>query len=96
MGSVGRNEPCPCGSGRKYKKCHGAPVNAADPVAVLPGDAPGLFGPRAGYLISLLDSFGKAAQPRSYRIMPLAESATRPPNDSIPKNFYVAVCGLKP
>lgn len=23
-GSVGRNDPCPCGSGRKYKKCHGA------------------------------------------------------------------------
>jgi preprotein translocase subunit SecA len=21
---VGRNEPCPCGSGRKYKNCHGA------------------------------------------------------------------------
>jgi SEC-C motif len=21
---VGRNEPCPCGSGRKYKTCHGA------------------------------------------------------------------------
>jgi len=21
---VGRNEPCPCGSGKKYKKCHGA------------------------------------------------------------------------
>ncbi|MFQ5738086.1 MAG: preprotein translocase subunit SecA [Acidobacteriota bacterium] len=21
---IGRNEPCPCGSGRKYKKCHGA------------------------------------------------------------------------
>jgi preprotein translocase subunit SecA len=20
---VGRNEPCPCGSGRKYKHCHG-------------------------------------------------------------------------
>jgi hypothetical protein len=20
---VGRNEPCPCGSGKKYKKCHG-------------------------------------------------------------------------
>lgn len=26
---VGRNEPCPCGSGRKYKKCHGA--NEANP-----------------------------------------------------------------
>lgn len=23
---VGRNEPCPCGSGVKYKKCHGASV----------------------------------------------------------------------
>ena len=21
---VGRNEPCPCGSGKKFKKCHGA------------------------------------------------------------------------
>lgn len=20
---VGRNEPCPCGSGTKYKRCHG-------------------------------------------------------------------------
>jgi uncharacterized protein len=19
----GRNDPCPCGSGKKYKKCHG-------------------------------------------------------------------------
>ena len=23
---VGRNDPCPCGSGKKYKKCHGAGV----------------------------------------------------------------------
>src|SRR5438045_3076731 len=23
---VGRNDPCPCGSGKKYKKCHGANV----------------------------------------------------------------------
>jgi preprotein translocase subunit SecA len=22
-GEVGRNDPCPCGSGKKYKKCHG-------------------------------------------------------------------------
>jgi hypothetical protein len=22
-GKIGRNTPCPCGSGRKYKKCHG-------------------------------------------------------------------------
>jgi preprotein translocase subunit SecA len=24
---VGRNDPCPCGSGKKYKKCHGAQPN---------------------------------------------------------------------
>ena len=24
MKTVGRNEPCPCGSGKKYKSCHGA------------------------------------------------------------------------
>ena len=23
-GKVGRNDPCPCGSGRKFKRCHGA------------------------------------------------------------------------
>ena len=23
----GRNDPCPCGSGKKFKKCHGAPQN---------------------------------------------------------------------
>ena len=25
---VGRNDPCPCGSGKKYKKCCGAGVSA--------------------------------------------------------------------
>ena len=24
-----RNAPCPCGSGKKYKRCHGAPANRA-------------------------------------------------------------------
>jgi preprotein translocase subunit SecA len=27
-GKVGRNEACPCGSGKKYKQCHGAVVQA--------------------------------------------------------------------
>jgi len=26
---TGRNEPCPCGSGKKYKRCHGASSEAA-------------------------------------------------------------------
>jgi preprotein translocase subunit SecA len=25
---VGRNDPCPCGSGKKYKKCHGAGLSS--------------------------------------------------------------------
>jgi preprotein translocase subunit SecA len=35
---IGRNDPCPCGSGKKYKKCHGR-VGAAqgDPTATGPG-----------------------------------------------------------
>jgi preprotein translocase subunit SecA len=30
---IGRNDPCPCGSGKKYKKCHGAVAR--------PGRSPG-------------------------------------------------------
>jgi hypothetical protein len=30
---IGRNKPCPCGSGRKYKKCHGD--EAAPPAAAM-------------------------------------------------------------
>jgi hypothetical protein len=30
MPNIGRNQPCPCGSGKKYKRCHGAwPVDNA-------------------------------------------------------------------
>jgi preprotein translocase subunit SecA len=28
---IGRNDPCPCGSGKKYKKCHGAATAAPTP-----------------------------------------------------------------
>jgi preprotein translocase subunit SecA len=24
LATIGRNDPCPCGSGKKFKKCHGA------------------------------------------------------------------------
>src|SRR5437879_1974667 len=32
MSKIGRNKPCPCGSGKKYKRCHGSPVAQAQPV----------------------------------------------------------------
>ena len=28
---VGRNDPCPCGSGKKYKRCHGGPASSTLP-----------------------------------------------------------------
>ncbi len=34
MAKIGRNEPCPCGSGRKYKKCHGE-VASGPPAAAI-------------------------------------------------------------
>lgn len=34
---AGRNEPCPCGSGRKYKKCHGADGDSRPTVLAISG-----------------------------------------------------------
>lgn len=34
MAKVGRNQPCPCGSGNKYKKCHGRFGNSPVPFDV--------------------------------------------------------------
>ncbi len=34
--SVGRNDPCPCGSGKKYKHCHGRPQPPAEVLYIHP------------------------------------------------------------
>ncbi|MGZ3697823.1 MAG: SEC-C metal-binding domain-containing protein, partial [Bdellovibrionota bacterium] len=39
---VGRNEPCPCGSGKKFKRCHG--VDAAPKVTPPKAGGPALPG----------------------------------------------------
>ena len=62
---VGRNEPCPCGSGKKFKRCHGV---SAEPKLTLPkmnpaastgtetlGAAPSVPGLPAGFDPSKLD-----------------------------------------
>ena len=62
----GRNEPCPCGSGRRYKHCCGSPTAATSPPAAgfpptagLPPAAatlPGAIDPREiGALVALID-----------------------------------------
>jgi hypothetical protein len=40
MGKLSVNDPCPCGSGLKYKKCHGHPVLEKRPRTSLPIDKP--------------------------------------------------------
>jgi hypothetical protein len=72
MSKIGRNEPCSCGSGKKFKHCHGAPVKQESEAESL---AVELLGPHAGSALWMLDSFAAAATPRSYRIMPHAEYA---------------------
>ena len=32
---VGRNEPCPCGSGKKYKHCHASKATKMTPAQLL-------------------------------------------------------------
>ncbi len=39
MTKIGRNQPCPCGSGRKYKRCCGQRDRAAH-VPAVPAEAP--------------------------------------------------------
>ena len=38
---VGRNDPCPCGSGKKYKKCHGKDEEGGGSMAGGGGDEEG-------------------------------------------------------
>ncbi len=41
MANVSRNAPCPCGSGKKYKSCHGVTHPEGVPPAADPGPGPG-------------------------------------------------------
>ncbi len=57
VAAVGRNDPCPCGSGRKYKRCHGAQPEPAPamPQAIARGVAdPAML---AGWFRLAVDAF---------------------------------------
>jgi hypothetical protein len=41
MADVKRNDPCPCGSGEKFKNCHGMTHPEGPPPAIDPGPGPG-------------------------------------------------------
>ncbi len=46
MPKVGRNDPCPCGSGKKYKHCHGRSEQQGAPTPAPVGAAPAPKGAR--------------------------------------------------
>jgi hypothetical protein len=56
---VGRNEDCPCGSGKKYKRCHGvgAAPKLTQPKAGVPGAGfnPGALPPDAAEMMKNMD-----------------------------------------
>ncbi|MEW6219978.1 MAG: SEC-C metal-binding domain-containing protein [Thermodesulfobacteriota bacterium] len=58
MSKIGRNTPCPCGSGKKYKKCCEKKEGTASPGESVPGrlrHEPGSYGgPDRGYMPSIL------------------------------------------
>ncbi len=73
MAKVGRNHPCPCGSGKKFKKCCGDTPIAQEGVDSLHEESEVLFGDSSERLISLLDSFSVSSTRTSYRIAPMDE-----------------------
>jgi len=49
--AVGRNDPCPCGSGKKYKKCHALVEESAAPVLEPPKVDAATLGPDQAALL---------------------------------------------
>lgn len=60
--TVGRNEPCPCGSGKKYKKCCGAnrETSARGPKAALRMKGGVAFDPITNSYRAIVHSWGNA------------------------------------
>jgi Flp pilus assembly protein TadD len=68
--AAGRNDPCPCGSGKRYKNCHGALAASAPPPAAaqLPGPPPAAaLDLRVQQAIALHQRGDTAAAERIYR-----------------------------
>ncbi len=73
---LGRNEPCPCGSGKKYKRCHGvgaAPkLTAPNPMKMPAGGAPNM-GAMGGFDPSMADPEMMKQMTNSLQRLPRAQ-----------------------
>lgn len=71
---TGRNEPCPCGSGKKFKRCHG--VGAAPKLSAPAATAPGAAGPNpalGGFDPSQMDPAMMQQMSKSLQRLPKAQ-----------------------
>ncbi len=85
--SVGRNEPCPCGSGKKYKRCHGvnaepklsqpkASLASGEGAEGLPGNLP--FDPSQfdpAMMMKIAQAFQRLPRPQMVKLQSLVQRA---------------------
>ena len=60
--AIGRNEPCPCGSGKKYKRCHGVDSAPVLSESKKPAMDPKALGEMAGMNPDFMMQVGQALQ----------------------------------
>jgi SEC-C motif-containing protein len=76
---IGRNDPCPCGSGKKWKKCHGGPTEADE---------------QTPSFEELLAAFGSAGDLQIREVVPELKSLTEELADYDPIPIISAAAAL--
>jgi tetratricopeptide (TPR) repeat protein len=90
---VGRNDPCPCGSGKRYKQCHGAIGSAqrtavAAPATAPPGQSDASAAPAAPIAPSPDALVARAADAHRQGDLDAAERGYRAALDAAPEHPY--------
>jgi GT2 family glycosyltransferase len=83
--ATSRNAPCPCGSGKRYKHCHGVAAAGADPPALL---AQALAEQRAGHLDAAESLYRRALEetpdnPDALHMLAVVRLAQAAPRDAL-------------
>lgn len=79
MSEVGRNEPCPCGSGKKYKRCHGFNEVPAQPQAPAQAAGDGAQNPFGGmdpaWMAGLMEMMKRLPKGQVIKLQSLVQKA---------------------
>jgi hypothetical protein len=74
--TIGRNDPCPCGSGNKFKKCCQSKANKTAPVTWMEHDGMHVVAPGGPLTPAQLEEMTKAYQ-KNIRNSPLWDEMVR-------------------